>query len=323
MTAMELLALARNPVPSGAVVGTFAGYDKLPLRFARWSETRSPRRGTVVIFPGRDEPIEKYFETIADLRRRGFAVAMHDFRGQGGSPRLLPDPCKGHIVDFAQYDADVVRFMRDVVLPDCPPPYIALGHSMGGNIALRNAVVAGSWFDRMVLTAPMLAFSNRKVAAPQALARVYAELLGISVLGRHYIWGGSAAPGEARRFENNPLTCDPDRFSRNRQIFEMAPELAIGSPTIAWVRAAYRSMNRVMKPEFATRVRVPLLLVAAGQDQIVSSPAIEIFAGRLKLGVRVVLNNSRHEILQERDDVRQRFWAAFDAWFGISRAEAA
>jgi lysophospholipase len=320
---MELLALARNPVPSGAVVGTFAGYDKLALRYARWAETRSPRRGTVVIFPGRGEPIEKYFETIADLRRRGFAVAMHDFRGQGGSPRLLPDPGKGHIVDFAQYDADIVRFMRDIVLPDCPPPYIALGHSMGGNIALRNAVIAGSWFDRMVLTAPMLAFANRKVGAPQVLARAYAEALGISRLGRNYIWGGSAAPEEAIRFEDNVLTSDADRFSRNRQIFEMAPQLAIGSPTIAWVRAAYRSMRLVMTPEFATRVRVPLLLVAAGQDQIVSSPAVEIFAGRLKLGMRIVLNHSRHEILQERDDVRQQFWAAFDAWLGINKAQAA
>ena len=54
-----------------------------------------------------------------------------------------------------------------------------------------------------------------------------------------------------------------------------------------------------------------------------SSAAIEIFAGRLKIGARVVLNASRHEILQERDDIRRQFWAAFDAWLGIAQEKAA
>ena len=33
--------------------------------------------------------IEKYFEVVGELRRRGFAVAVLDWRGQGGSSRLL------------------------------------------------------------------------------------------------------------------------------------------------------------------------------------------------------------------------------------------
>ena len=100
---MELVSLARNPVPSGAMVGSFAGYDGAPLRYARWEPTRSPRRGTVCVFQGRAEFIEKYFETIADLRRRGFAVAIFDWRGQGRSYRALSDHKKSHIVDFAEH----------------------------------------------------------------------------------------------------------------------------------------------------------------------------------------------------------------------------
>ena len=61
---MELVALPRNPVPSGATVGFFKGYDGTELRFARWDATRSPRRGTVCLFGGRTEFIEKYFEVI-------------------------------------------------------------------------------------------------------------------------------------------------------------------------------------------------------------------------------------------------------------------
>ena len=153
---MKLVSLARNPVPSGAIVGEFQGTDGTRLRFARWDATRGPRRGTACVFPGRGEFIEKYFETIADLRRRGFAVAIHDWRGQGGSARALQDPRKGYVRSFAEYDSDLTRFMREIVLPDCPPPYFALAHSMGANILLRHANIQGSWFDRMVLTVPML-----------------------------------------------------------------------------------------------------------------------------------------------------------------------
>ena len=77
-----------------------------------------------------------------------------------------------------------------------------------------------------------------------------------------------------------------------------------------------------MRPEFAPQVRVPVLLVAAGQDRIVSSPAIEDLAHRLKVGARVVIAGSQHEILQERDEIRLRFWAAFDAYLGIKAAAA-
>ena len=220
---MELVALARNPVPSGAVVGAFASHDKLVLRYAHWKATRNPRRGTIVIFPGRGETFEKYFEVIADLRRRGFAVAIHDWRGQGGSQRLLADPSKGHVVDFADYEADVVRFMRDVVLPDCPPPYIALGHSMGGNIVLRGATSAGSWFDRMILTAPMLAFADGKVPVPQRLARLYAEIFGRGPTGQKVIWGGSAMPAEAKLFHHRRLE-DDDQFCRHRAVFRGAED---------------------------------------------------------------------------------------------------
>ena len=56
--------------------------DGVALRFARWAPPPG-RKGTVCLFPGRAEFIEKYFETVRDLRARGFAVATIDWRGQG------------------------------------------------------------------------------------------------------------------------------------------------------------------------------------------------------------------------------------------------
>ena len=292
------------------------GKGDVLLRFARWDATRGPRRGTACVFPGRGEAIEKYFETIADLRRRGFAVAILDWRGQGGSERLLDDASKGHVASFADYEADVFRFMKEIVLPDCPPPFIAIGHSMGGNVLLRLSVVQGLWFDRMVLSAPLLDIAADRLPVPGRVARLFAAVAGLGPTGRLYVPGGNGRPVELCPFEANPFTSDRERFERNRQLVEQRPDLAVGAPTIGWLRAAYRSCDMLMAPELAQRVRIPMLLVAAGTDRIVSSSAIETFASRLKIGARVALAGSQHELLQERDEIRQRFWAAFDAYLG-------
>ena len=127
---MKLVALAKNPVPGGAVPGELIAHDGARLRFVRWEATRGPRRGTVCLFGGRGEYAEKYFEVVADLRRRGFAVATMDWRGQGGSSRPLPNPLKGHVSSFNEFDSDLTLFMKEIVLPDCPPPFIALGLSL-------------------------------------------------------------------------------------------------------------------------------------------------------------------------------------------------
>lgn len=310
----QLVAHAKNPIPSGAASGLFKGHDGAALRYAVWEASRSPRQGTVCLFGGRGEYIEKYFETIADLRRRGFAVATMDWRGQGGSMRTLANPRKGHIVDFRDYDLDLVRFMKDIVLPDCPPPYIALGHSTGGNILLRNAQMEGSWFDRMVLSAPLIRFAPRSLPASQEMVKVWAEIVCLLGLNERYARKEGDDLFESMRFEGNELTSDYERFNRNIDVLKIAPSIGLGAPTYGWIRAACRSMKQIGAPEYPSKIKVPLLLIAAGSDQIVCRHAIENFAMRLKVGTHVLLSNSQHEILQERNEIRQQFWATFDAY---------
>lgn len=317
-----LVALARNPVPSGAVVGYFPGYDGKPMRFARWTPTRTPHRGTVCCFPGRSEFIERYFETIADLRRRGFSVAIMDWRGQGGSYRALGNPRKGHIRDFSEYDRDLACFMQQVVLPNCPAPYYGFGHSMGGHIMLREAGQKDSWFERIIVTAPMLEFHPSRVGASETIAKCYANVCTFAGFGSSYVMGGGDEFEEGAVFEGNPLTSDRERFERNKALSVAAPQLAIGAATIRWLRASYRSMAMLNDPTYAAKVKVPLLLFVAGADTIVLPRAIEDFATRLKVGREVMLATSRHEILQETDEIRARFWAAFDAYLGIEARAA-
>ena len=98
---MKLVSIPANPVPDDVVTGSIKTPDGVTLRFARWAPPPG-RKGTVVVLQGRAEFIEKYFETVRDLRARGFAVATFDWRGQGLSDRALSDRRKGHVRNFSR-----------------------------------------------------------------------------------------------------------------------------------------------------------------------------------------------------------------------------
>lgn len=307
---MILHSIPANPVPDGATVGEIAASDGVALRYARWNPS-APRRGTVCVFTGRSDMIEKYFEVVEELRRRGFAVTVLDWRGQGGSARKLRDPRKGYVKSFDEYQLDMEALIREVVLPDCPPPYFALGHSMGALVLLEAVHQGRRWFDRIVLTTPMLHFTGRR---GRWYAPVFARVGRMLGLGRLYIPGGGPMAIASGPFQDNRATSDPVRYERAASIVQGAPELAIGSPTIGWAHAAFEAQQRAADPSYASELRQPLLIVAAGHDGVVSNTAIERFSLRLRAGAHLVVPGSRHEILMERDAFRSQFWAAFDAF---------
>ena len=307
---MKLVSIHANPVPDHVVSGSIKTPDGVNLRFARW-EPPPGRKGTVVILQGRAEFIEKYFETARDLRQRGFAVAAFDWRGQGMSDRALSDHHKGYVRSFKEYSTDLDAIMAQVVLPDCPPPIYALGHSMGGSIAIRALHDGSRSFDRVVLSAPMIALPSGPLTG---VAGPMARMMRLFGRGTGYVPTGSARLTNSEDFIGNPLTSDPVRFARNAAVLEEAPELGLGSPTVAWVDAAMRVMNEFAVPSYAGHLRQSILMVAAGRDEVVSTQAIETFGMHLLAGRHLILPGSRHEILQEQDHYRGQFWAAFDAF---------
>jgi len=307
---MTLVSIPANPVPEDVVTGNLKTPDGVSLRFARWAPPPG-RKGTVCLFQGRAEFIEKYFETVRDLRARGFAVATLDWRGQGLSERALHNPHKGYVRDFSKYDIDLETFVREIVLPDCPPPVFALAHSMGATILLRAAYQGHRWFDRMVLLAPLVGLPGMRRSR---VTRIGVKMLRLMGLGAAYVPGGDATVMMQRPFIGNLLTSDPVRYARNVAVLEAEPSLAIGWPTVAWTDAAFRMMRQLAEPSFPSRIRQPLLIIAAGHDQIVSTPAIDEFAIRLRAGAHLIVPGSRHELLMEQDRFRAQVLAAFDAF---------
>jgi lysophospholipase len=187
----------------------------------------------------------------------------------------------------------------------------ALGHSMGGAVLLRTAHQGRRWFDRIVLSAPLIGLARYSSFGAGRMAARTLRRLGF---GRAYIPGGGATAVPSLPYVGNPLTSDPVRYARTAAIVDVEPKLGLGAPTIGWVDAMFKVMRDFADPSYPAHTRQPILIVAAGQDAVVSTPAIGQYAVRLRVGSHLVIAGARHELLMEQDLYRSQFWAAFDAF---------
>jgi lysophospholipase len=261
---------------------------------------------------GRTEFIEKYFETIGDFQRRGFAVATFDWRGQGGSDRLIGNHKLGYVDTFDDYWTDLKSFHAEILLPDCPPPFYLVGHSMGGLVSLFAGTRDRLMFDRMFLSSPMIAL-DRQPFSMAGMARL-AETLSFFGLGRMPIGRKEDKPSSAARFPGNPVTSDLNRYMHTVNVLRARPDLEVASPTVRWSAAAMRAMSLAGKDSFPGSVRIPVLMLAAARDEVVSAAAIEHMGLRMRTGRHAVIASARHELFMENDNIRGQVFAAFDAF---------
>lgn len=308
----QLFSTTDNPIPSRAVAAMIQTGSGVNLRTARWASIGNRKLGTVCVFPGRSEPIEKYFETVTNLRRRGFHVAILDWRGQGCSDRALKDPRKGHVDSFGQYLEDVEAFMQHIIMPDCPPPYFGLAHSMGGLILLHAIARNAAPLERLVLSAPLIGLPVSGIA--ESLMSFATYIYDLAGLSDRFIPGYGASSPDSDPFDRNTLTSDRKRYERNGQIVAQHPQVAIGAPTMGWLLAALQAMRRLHETEFANGIRIPILAVNAAADQIVAPKAAEQLISDFRSANVITIKGAQHELLQERDIIREQFWAAFDAF---------
>lgn len=308
----KLADIPSNPVPAGARAAFFQTSDKVRLRYAIWPRSAGPNRGTICLVHGRTETLEKYFETISDFRGRGFSVATFDWRGQGGSERLLSGRRHGHVERFDDYWLDLQSFHADILLPDCPPPFYLVGHSMGGLVSLLAASRDRLMFDRVFLSAPMLALDGLPLSHT-ALATAF-EVAKLAGLGQMPFRRAEDRQPTEETFAGNPLTSDFKRYMRAVEIYKARPDLLTTAPTIGWAATALRAMARVNGDDFPGRVNVPVLMLAAARDTVVSTAAIEQLGLRMRTGRHAVIAGARHELFMENDNLRGQVFAAFDAF---------
>lgn len=276
------------------------------LRAALFPAT-APQRGSVVLSPGRSEPIEKYFEVVGELASRGFTVLAHDWRGQGLSQRMLPDRLKGHADGYDDFVADHTALL-DAFEDRLPKPWIALSHSMGACLTLLVLIAGETRLSGAALTSPMLKVKTG--GAPLAAARWTAWVC--QRLGRAGDYALPVYDPLAEQFKTDALTHDPARYARFKAQLRAYPDLALGAPTWGWIDFALLAGGAVAAHGALERIELSVTIVAAGLDRLVWNEAAEAAARRLPHASYLAIADAYHELLMETDDRRAVFWRAFD-----------
>ena len=308
----KLAILPSNPAPEGLRAGYFVTPDKVRIRYATFPKTEGAAKGTVCLVQGRTEFIEKYFETVTDFQKRGFAVATFDWRGQGGSDRLIGNKTLGYVRSFDDFWTDLKAFHANVLLPDCPSPFYLVGHSMGGLVALITGTRDRMMFDRIFVSAPMVGLDHQPLSFGGMA--VVADTLSMLGMARMPVGRAQDDPPSEKAFPSNPLTSDLVRYMRTVDTWRERPDLLIGRPTYRWAAAAMHAMAFAATDRFPQAIKAPVLMLAAALDQVVSTSTTEQLGLRMRTGRHMVIPAARHELFMENDAIRAQVFAAFDAF---------
>ncbi len=272
--------------------------DGVRLRVAIWPEGS---KGTVLLFPGRSEYIEKYSLAAEDLRLRGYATVSIDWRGQGLADRLVADPMAGFVQKYPDYQMDVAAMLGCIAGMDLPMPLFLLAHSMSGAIGLR-ALMEELPVAAAAFTAPMFGVSLSPTMRPVAW--------GLSWASRQVGKGTAYVPGSSSAtyvldapFEENSLTSDRDMYEHMQRQLREHPELAIGGATYHWLNEALKECRRLAKrpsPDY------PTLTFMGSEEKIIDPEAVHDRMSRWENGRLEILPGAEHEVMMEKPETRKR-----------------
>lgn len=275
-------------------------------------------KAIVVILPGLSEFGEKYFEICRDLLAMGYACWILDWQGQGRSHRHLPkSPHKRISSGFERDMRDLHIFMEEYVKKSSinprvgRMPLIMLGHSMGGNIGLRYIHKYIGDFDAAAFTSPLLeikAFHLIPYQLRVPLTRFLYEIGDCSYVPGGGDYSPSMREGKAAKL----FSKDTERCQIHAKWYKFDPNLQVGNVTWRWLYHATKSCHFLNKKKFLTEINIPVLLASASQDHLVSNTAISRAHRLLPNSQYLQLAPSRHEILMEKDGVRDQFLRSFD-----------
>lgn len=286
--------------PEGGRIEWRRAGDGVRLRLGAWETGNA--RGTVLLFTGRTEYLEKYGRIIRDLTGAGWSVALIDWRGQGLSDRLDDDTRLGHVEKFTDYQRDVAVLLTWVDEIGLPAPRVMIAHSMGGCIGLR-ALVDGIDVTRAVFSAPMWGIQMPAYARPLTYL--------LPPIARALNKDRTFAPGTSpinyvteTGFETNMLTRDPETYGWLARHAAEVPEFSLGGPSVKWVGSATRENDRLFA---APRPQVPCLTLLGTDEEIVSIEAIRKYHAGWASGELRMVDGAKHEMMMEVPAIRQRF----------------
>ena len=282
--------------------------DDVRIRVSHWPKEGA--KGTVLIFPGRTEFVEKYGRSAKELAARGYASLAIDFRGQGAADRMGKDHGLGHVLNFHDYQLDAEAALAHATKLGLPQPFFLLAHSMGGCIGLR-ALHKDYPFKAAGFSAPMWGMTIATYLRPFAWC--------ISTVARALGQTEMVVPGQTTEnyvgrtdFADNLLTTDPEYYDHLEAQLKAQPELGIGGPSVLWLNEALLEMNRLHRMESPS---CPAITFLGTDEAIVDPKRIRNRMARWPNGKLTVLNKAKHEPMMDNTGISRAMFDELCAFY--------
>lgn len=275
-------------------IRAYIASDGYRLHYRHWEPRGDAPAATIVALHGIQSHSGWFTYSSARLSEAGFEVCFLDRRGSG-----MNEPDRGHAAHHERLVNDVTHFLADARhrnkrLPS-PPPAILLGVSWGGKLAVAVAAKRPDLIDGLALLYPGLRARIRP-RWDQNVRLSLAEILGI-------------------RTKRVPIPLDDAALftgeARWREFIRHDP-LALHDVTVSFL-LANRGLDRLL-PACPARIHNPVLLMLAGQDEIIDSAATARYVQQFATQNCTVIEypQARHTLEFERD--RDKFINDLIAW---------
>ena len=309
---MEQQAIDRRALPADARLGQWRAPDGWTYRRMDWAREGADR-GSLLFAGGRGDFIEKYLETLAHFRGQGWRVTSFDWRSQGGS---RGDIVNGHLESLDVLVDDMAALIDDW-RRDAAGPHVVIAHSMGGHVLARVLAERRPAIDAAVLVAPMMMVNSAPL--PPWAAWWTARLFNRLGMGLAPVWRPASSPLPPGSSRQAYLTGSPERYADELWWWEREPGYNLGAPSWGWLLAAFNS-SAALTADALAGIELPLLLLGAERDRLVSAAAIRRAAAAVRGAELRMFADAGHEILREADPVRLQALAAIDDFLARNAA---
>lgn len=262
--------------------------------YNHYYRTAEDHPDAIVFLPGMGEPALKYFDLLDDLKDLNATVYLWDHLGQGFSYHFLPQESEKIYVDSFDSHIKVLKNFFHA-LQKKHTRVLVIGHSMGGNLALRIAAENPTLFAKLALSSPMTTINLGGI--PEGIATFLLNWMpGTGYPFLYYVF-------KKQSDGYQEATNSAERLAIYKSTYTHFNGIKRTGATVGWIRSARASAKTLLDTDYS-HLHLPVLLLQAEKDMLVSTADQTAICKKIPQCRLHVIKGSLHELLFEKEPVR-------------------
>ncbi|MFB0561489.1 MAG: lysophospholipase [Candidatus Lokiarchaeia archaeon] len=266
--------------------GKFDGKGGTKIYYQFWKPEKA--KAVVLGVHGLAEYTGRYTHVADHFANEEIAFYALDHRGHG-----LSEGVRGHIDSFDDYLDDLDTFLEIVKEKEPGKKIFLLGHSLGGTISIAYTLKHPEKIDGLILSSPGLKLATE---LDPELIKAIEEL------------------SKSNPTQELPNEIDPYNLSHDKEICEKYDKdpLVFKTITARFGTEFVSTMEKLI--ENAGMLKVPTLLLVAGDDKLVNPEGSKEFAERVteKDFKMIIYDGFYHELFNEVE--KEKVFREVDDW---------